>query len=386
MPGDPGGGADERGHVPRLFFWLAFHAEARSIAPMQEPSPIERELRPVRIPTFTLHWLRLLIPLVITGLAVRFFWSQMSAIEQGWLALRDLSPELLIVAVSIEMISYAGLGYMLSAMARMLNDWLPVRRGMLIILAGNSIGLVAGGTLGVAALVYRWIRAAGGGGELAALAGTLPLLFLNLIFVPLSIVGLVNLFLAHQLTAFETIAFGITLVMLILTAAILFWGLRRPEWLRARLSAASRRWASWRRKPYDQAAVDDFVSRLVDTWIMLIRGGWRGPFLGTAFYIALDIGVLYLVFYAIGYPLSPGLLLSAYGLPMLIGRLPLVPGGIGVVEAMMLAVLTALNVPQDIAIIGTLGFRLIDFWLPTVFGFFAAIYLQRASPPVRSPA
>ncbi|MEZ4519514.1 MAG: YbhN family protein [Chloroflexota bacterium] len=88
---------------------------------------------------------------------------------------------------------------------------------------------------------------------------------------------------------------------------------------------------------------------------------------------------------AAGYPITIGLLLAGYGLPMLIGRLPLVPGGVGVVEAMMIAVFTALSVPHGIAVVATLGFRLISFWGPTLIGFPIALYLQHMTSTVEAP-
>ena len=40
---------------------------------------------------------------------------------------------------------------------------------------------------------------------------------------------------------------------------------------------------------------------------------------------------LYLIFFAAGYPVSPAILLTGYGLPLLLGKAPLLPGGVGIV-------------------------------------------------------
>ncbi len=125
----------------------------------------------------------------------------------------------------------------------------------------------------------------------------------------------------------------------------------------------------------------------MDTWIILIDGGWRGPFFGAFMMVMLDMAVLGLS--VCRHRLPPHHRLCCwpgYGLPMLIGRLPLVPGGVGIVEAMMIAVFTALNVPPNVAVVATLGFRLISFWLPTLIGFPFALYLQHTTSAVESPA
>ena len=75
--------------------------------------------------------------------------------------------------------------------------------------------------------------------------------------------------------------------------------------------------------------------------------------------------------------------LPGYGLPSLVGRLPIVPGGVGIVEATMTAIFVALGAPPDATLIATLGYRLFSFWVPTFLGFPLALYLQRvARPPV----
>lgn len=53
------------------------------------------------------------------------------------------------------------------------------------------------------------------------------------------------------------------------------------------------------------------------------------------------------------------------------------PGGLGAIEAALVAALTALGVEAGPAVAGVLTFRLLTFWLPTIPGFFAFRALQR---------
>lgn len=60
-----------------------------------------------------------------------------------------------------------------------------------------------------------------------------------------------------------------------------------------------------------------------------------------------------------------------------IGQLAPVPGGIGAVEATLIAALTATGLPSGIALSGVLLFRVVTFWIPVIPGWFAFAYLQK---------
>ena len=52
------------------------------------------------------------------------------------------------------------------------------------------------------------------------------------------------------------------------------------------------------------------------------------------------------------------------------------PGGLGAIEAALVAGLTAVGVAVGVAVAGVLTFRLLTFWLPIIPGFLALRYLQ----------
>jgi uncharacterized protein (TIRG00374 family) len=99
-----------------------------------------------------------------------------------------------------------------------------------------------------------------------------------------------------------------------------------------------------------------------------------GAFLNTTF----DMLTLYLIFIAARNPVSPGVLLTGYGLPLLMGRMAfMLPGGVGVVESAMAALYTSLGVPYSVAVVVVLTYRLISFWLPLALGFPLILILER---------
>jgi uncharacterized protein (TIRG00374 family) len=91
---------------------------------------------------------------------------------------------------------------------------------------------------------------------------------------------------------------------------------------------------------------------------------------------------MYLLFIAAGHPVSLGVLLSGYGLPLLLGKLAfIVPGGVGVVEGSMAAIFNGLGVPGGVTVVVVLTYRIFSFWLPTLLGFPLIAALQRMSEP-----
>jgi uncharacterized protein (TIRG00374 family) len=60
-----------------------------------------------------------------------------------------------------------------------------------------------------------------------------------------------------------------------------------------------------------------------------------------------------------------------------IGQLAPIPGGIGAVEATLIAALTATGLPSGVALSGVLLYRVVTFWLPVIPGWFAFAYLQK---------
>jgi uncharacterized membrane protein YbhN (UPF0104 family) len=57
-------------------------------------------------------------------------------------------------------------------------------------------------------------------------------------------------------------------------------------------------------------------------------------------------------------------LLVAYGVAMLVGMVPISPGGLGIVEALLIPALIAMAAPQATAVLGVVSWRLFEYWAP----------------------
>ena len=82
----------------------------------------------------------------------------------------------------------------------------------------------------------------------------------------------------------------------------------------------------------------------------------------------LDAASLWVFLTAFGHHMGPDGLLVAYGLAYVLAAIPLTPGGLGVVEAVLTTMLVAFGSPRGIALLGVVGYRLVNFWLPIPLG------------------
>jgi uncharacterized protein (TIRG00374 family) len=73
----------------------------------------------------------------------------------------------------------------------------------------------------------------------------------------------------------------------------------------------------------------------------------------------------------------PSTVLLAFCAAQLLGTLPLTPGGLGFVEAGLAGTLALAGVPAGEAVLATLAYRLVSFWLPIPAGGVAAILHRR---------
>jgi uncharacterized protein (TIRG00374 family) len=78
----------------------------------------------------------------------------------------------------------------------------------------------------------------------------------------------------------------------------------------------------------------------------------------------LDAAALWVVFAAFGQVLGLGTILTVYGLGSILAQLPLTPGGLGIVEGVMVPAFILFGVPPSVAVIGVIGWRLLEFWMP----------------------
>ena len=335
------------------------------------------------------NWLPYLILFVILGLGVYVLLPRVGDLRKSMQVLRGMRLEIVGLAIVAEALSYVGLAYMMRRIVGLTGQRLPLGRALLVTVASGSVGLVAGGLVGMGGSSYRWLRDDGIRTEGAVLAGWLPAL-LNAAMVALAaIAGMMWLAVIGRITDALWVTFILSLLVVIGAVGLVWYGSRHhaaAERLAVRVQA---RWARIRRKPAKPEQVRTTVEGMFDALGLLKRRGWKGPALGSLLGVSLDATAFYLVFLAAGAPIPAGVLLAGYGIPLLVGKVGVIPGGLGLVEGLMIAIF-AIAVPQPTAISVVLAFRVISFWIPNLTGFAIMPALQatsrgRGSRPVATP-
>jgi uncharacterized protein (TIRG00374 family) len=97
----------------------------------------------------------------------------------------------------------------------------------------------------------------------------------------------------------------------------------------------------------------------------------------------LDAASLFVFVGAFGHWPNPEGLILAFSISRVLAVLPITPGGLGVVEATLTSTLVGFGTPRGIAILGVIGYRLVEFWLPIPVG--GLTYLSLQFEPGQTP-
>ncbi|MEI6700399.1 MAG: YbhN family protein [Actinomycetota bacterium] len=139
---------------------------------------------------------------------------------------------------------------------------------------------------------------------------------------------------------------------------------------------------SWFRKvadrlPFVEAdTVDRLLRSVAERIAILVK---NRTVLGSALGYAalnwlLDALSLWIFVWAFGVAMNPVDLLVAYGLANILAVIPVTPGGLGVIEGVLIPTLVGFHVPNGVAVFAVLAYRLFNFWLPIPIG--GASYLS----------
>jgi len=322
------------------------------------------------------RWWPYLTLLLVMGLAVHLLLPQISTVEKSFAVLKNMTWWLVALAAFAQLMSYAGSGYILHAILANRQQRFSTWRGILITLASYSIGLVAGGWVGGAAATFGWIRKDDASSESATVASILPALLNNAALTVVSFIGVVYLFIVHDLTNLQLMGYGLVLALLTALLVITLFAVKKTEVVKRYALRFSSLWAKLRKKEDHPDQTIASVDRIMLAWKSLDNGRWVKPALGALANVMFDMLTLYFLFLAAGFRVNLSVLFAGYGLPLMLGKIAFIlPGGVGVIEGSMAALFESLKVPSDIAVITVLGYRVLSFWLPLLFGFLAALAL-----------
>ena len=322
--------------------------------------PEEPERRPrIRPVQLTIKALLLVI------LAVFLLPPVLSGFRDAWDTISDVNPALLVLGFALQLLALFCYSLLTRATLGSAGRRLSMARIFRIQLSTKALSnVVPGGNAASSALGYRLLTLSGISGPDAgfalATAGIGSAVVLNIIFWTALIVSVpfrgVN-------PLYGTAAVAGIVIMAI--AALLVIGVmdgsgraeRFVRWVGRSLRLDENKFA---------AVLHQVAERLeeLSSDRQLLR---RVVFWATANWL-LDAASLWVFLRAYGESLSPEALLVAFGLANVLAAIPILPGGLGVVEGAYTAALTGFGVPARVAVPAIATYRSAQYLMPIALG------------------
>jgi uncharacterized protein (TIRG00374 family) len=245
-------------------------------------------------------------------------------------------------------------------------------------LASNSFGrVVPGGVAAAGAMQYTMLTRAGvpAANTASGMTASSVLVFAILLALPLLALPAV-LFGAPVDTGLGRAALigGVLFALLFAAgAAAILWD--RPLVLVGRAAQSVRNRIRRNRPPL--TGLPDRLLRERNSVTMVLGQRWWEALLFAVGRWLLDYLTLMTALTAVHADPRPSTVLLAYCAAQFLGTLPLTPGGLGFVEAGLTGTLALAGVPAGAAVVATLAYRLVSFWLPIPAGGVAALLHRR---------
>ncbi|HYN92144.1 MAG TPA: YbhN family protein [Thermoleophilaceae bacterium] len=312
--------------------------------------------------------------LAVTAISLYLLAPALIAVFGAFGELDEISPLWFVAMVALQVGSYTCM-WGIQRLAVRADHWGPV---ILSQLAANSFGrVVPGGVAATGAMQYAMLVRAGVPAAAAASGMTASslLVFGTLLALPLLALPaiLTGVAVDPKLTR-AALAGAIVFVLMVAGgAACVIW--ERPLELIGRAVQALHNRLRRRHEPLTW--LPERLLRERDIVVGVLGREWWKALLLAAGRWVLDYLTLIAALYAVGATPRASLVLLAFCAAQLLGTMPLTPGGLGFVEAGLTGTLALAGVGAGAALVATLAYRLVSFWLPIPAGAVAAVVHRR---------
>ncbi len=318
--------------------------------------------------------------LVVTLVSLYLLMPSLLEVFTSWRELLDLRPEWVVAAIGFEAASFVAI-WQLLRVALHVDDWFVVATSQL---AGNALGrIVPGGMATAGALQYRMLTRVGvaGGSVASGITASSALSFATLLALPVLAVPAILAGAPVDRGLLQSLWVGLAAFVLLVAVGVAAFAFHTPlhavgrtiEWLLNR---------TVRRRSHMSALPERLLSER-DAIRRILGARWRAAMMASVGRWLLDYLALIAALWAVGANPRPSLVLLAYVAASFLGMIPLTPGGLGFVEAGLTGTLALAGVAAGPAVLATLAYRLVSFWLPIPLGG-AAWWLFRRRYPDRA--
>lgn len=303
--------------------------------------------------------------MAFTAVSLYVFAPSLVEVYSSWDTVVTLEPWWLIAIFGAETISFACIWW-LQTIALRAREWFPVVTSQL---AGNAFSrVVPGGAAAGVALQMRMLTTAGVDTTTAASSLTAVSLLTTATVFALPVLAVPAMLAGTPVRGPLLTAVIVGLFFFVVLMAVGIWLLRsdRPLELIGRAIQSVRN-----RMVRHHPPIHDLPERLILERVMVRRTlgeRKRDALAATVGRSLFDYFALLAALAAVGAHPNPSLVLLAFVTAMVLGMIPITPGGLGFVEAGLTATLTLAGIPAAEAILATAAYRLASFWLPLPAG------------------
>jgi uncharacterized protein (TIRG00374 family) len=311
--------------------------------------------------------------LAVTAISLYLLAPALIAVFGAFDELDEIDPLWFVAMIALQVGSYACMWGIQRLAVR--AGWGPVITSQL---AANSFGrVVPGGVAASGAMQYAMLVRAGVpmGAAASGLTASSVLIFGTLLALPMLALPAIITGVAvdPHLTRAALAGALVFVLMVIVGAASVIWD--RPLELIGRAAQALRN--RIRRGHEPLTGLPERLLQERDVVVRVLGRQWWEALLLAAGRWVLDYLTLIAALYAVGATPRASLVLLAFCTAQLLGTMPLTPGGLGFVEAGLTGTLALAGVGAGAALVATLAYRLVSFWLPIPAGAVAAVVHRR---------
>lgn len=311
--------------------------------------------------------------LLATAVSLYLLFPSLVDVFTQWHSLADLDPWWILLALVFEAASVMSL-WEVQRIALRTPSWFAVGTSQL---AGNAAGnVIPGGAATSGAFSYRMLVRAGvrgddvaGGLAAVAISNTVTILVFPVLALPAIIGGLQA---PSGLLTTAYIGAGAFVVVVLAGLAAFLWDRPLREVGRA-IDFVLRHLPGKR----DAGGAGDRLLAQRDGLQSSFGARWPYALCGVVGKPAFDYLGLVCCLAAVGARPNPSLVVLAYSGACLLALIPFTPGGLGFVEAGLTGLLTLAGASAHQAVVATLAYRLLTFWLPLPLGGVAYLLYRR---------
>lgn len=329
--------------------------------------------------------MRKFIFILVLFLAAAFVYLSFGELESILETLQHGNVWFILLAILIQFAWFLVMGFVYRSLYQVLNMDGSLIRLSLLSAAATFVNIVAP-TIGMSGMAYFISHAVGNGRSVGKITVVTMLgIFLDYAaFLVVLTLGLIVLFRRNDLDPTELVASSVMFAVAAGFGFLLYLGSRSADALGNALAWMARL-VNRVVNPFIQRAylseerAYEFAHEMGDD-LKSLPEKYHSLFLPLLYSLAgkaLLMCVLVLIFMAFQVPFTAGTIIGGFAIAYLFLIITPTPAGVGIIEGVMPLALSSLRVPWSEAVVITLAYRGVTFWIPLAFGALAFRMLQR---------